>query len=292
MSNFIHSLKHASVRQLAWACFSEPLIADFSGLAAKVTAPVFELHEDRRRRLQALDQQPEPLLAYMRSHCKSPRLGLRFESYWHYFLETDPEVDLIAHNLPVREEGRTLGEFDVLYFCHQRQTTIHLELAIKFFMATGLTLKTNNLLSVWLGPNSRDRLDIKWRRMRSHQLALSETPAAQRALSQLGISSVAKEVSIKGWLFHQRSDEALHPAINPAHQRGSWLYRRDFLAREEPGNWHYLPKPEWLGDFEQAEMIGERALALCTHRPVMLLNRDGERLMVAPDHWPASISED
>ena len=285
----LHSLNDPMVRQLAWACFAPPLIADFSNLADKVTAPAFELHEDRYQRLLALDARPAPLHAYMAEHCKSQRLGLVFESLWHFFLAHDPEVELITHNLPVREGGRTLGEVDILYFCKQRKRAIHLELAVKYFLATAEPQVAGDGFSHWLGPNSLDRLDIKWQRMLSHQLALLSTPAAEKALASFALPAVDQEVAIKGWLFHHRAGTTLHPNLNPQHPRGLWWPRSQFLQEHAVQAWRYLPKPLWLADEKSATEIDASVIALSEKRPVMLINGEGERIMLTPDHWPKSI---
>lgn len=289
MNEKLASLKDPRVRQLAWACFAPPLIADFRNLAAKVTAPAFELHEDRYRQLLALDANPAPLHQHLAEHCRSQRLGLVYESLWHFFLQHDAETDLIAHNLPIREGGKTLGEFDVLYYCHRRHRAIHLELAVKYFMATAEPCVRTDTFSYWLGPNSRDRLDIKWQRMASHQLALLSTPTAQGVLSELSLENVAQEVAIKGWLFHHRDGTPLHADINPQHQRGTWWPGSYFVREHSLSDWRYLVKPDWLADEKSATNIDDAVIALATKRPVMLINHIGERVMLTPDHWPGSI---
>lgn len=291
MKDKLRSLNDPRVRQLAWACFAPPLIADFSNLAAKVTAPAFELHEDRYRQLLALDAKPAPLHQYLAEHCRSQRLGLVFESLWHFFLRHDPDTELIAHNLPIREQGRTLGELDVLYFCQRRQRTIHLELAVKYFMATPEPRVAGDAFSYWLGPNSRDRLDIKWQRMLNHQLALLATPAAQNALSELALTDIEQEIALKGWLFHHRDGTPLHAAINPQHQRGTWWPTSQFLDEHSLQDWRYLVKPQWFADDKTATDIDASVIALSEKRPVMLINAEGERIMLTPDHWPDSIAE-
>ena len=67
----------------------------------------FELDAQRRRWLVQLDEQPEPLLAHLAAR-RSRRLGLYFESLWHFFLQQDPATDLLATNLAVRTADRTL----------------------------------------------------------------------------------------------------------------------------------------------------------------------------------------
>ena len=294
MKDFIHSLQHPRVRQLAWICFSDPLIADFSSLAGdlqgKVTAPAFQLHDARRNWLRALDRTPAPLLDYLAQHCSSPRLGLLFESYWHFFLREDPDTTLVANNVPVRAQGRTLGEFDVIYYCHQRRTHVHLELALKFFMATATAPEPKNSLSYWLGPNSRDRLDIKWARMASHQLALVYAPESREILNEFGVDDFVQEAAVKGWLFHHSQTIPIHPAIHSEHPKGIWQTRSEFLESEDPTQWRYLSKPHWLGDWDDSDPLAEKPLRLATERPIMVLTNSGQRRMIAPDNWPATIS--
>ncbi len=289
MKDILRSFNDPLVRQLAWACFAPPLIADFGNLADKVTAPAFELHEDRYNALLALDANPSALHNYLTEHCRSQRLGLVFEALWHFFLLNDRETELITHNLPIRDAGRTLGELDILYFCHRRQQTIHLELAVKYFMATPSPLVRGDDLSYWLGPNSRDRFDIKWRRMHSHQLALIDTPAAQHVLSEFSLGDLKQEVAFKGWLFHHRRGTPVHENINPEHPRGLWWTKSDFLESQNLTDWRYLVKPRWLADEQGATTIDDSVISLATSRPVMLVNSAGERIMLTPDHWPASI---
>ena len=51
----------------------------------------------------------------------------------------------------------------------------------------------------------------------------------------------------------------------------------------------YLAKPDWLASAEAGRDIDNAVLEIADRRPVMLINSAGERLMLAPDHWPQSI---
>jgi hypothetical protein len=107
----IYPYQTLEVRDLAWACFSPPLM-DTARLAvgrADVENCSFPLTPLRRAWLEKLDRDASPLLTHL-SVLHSRRLGVYFESLWHFFLAQDPEVELVAHNLPVTSDGRTLGE--------------------------------------------------------------------------------------------------------------------------------------------------------------------------------------
>ena len=113
MSNYQY--KTREVRDLAWACFSPALFhsEELSDEGQNIANCGLSLTELRQNWLRALDLRPAPLHEHL-SKLHSSRLGLYFESLWHFFLQSDSEVDLIAHNLPIRDEGRTVGEFDCL----------------------------------------------------------------------------------------------------------------------------------------------------------------------------------
>ena len=160
----IYPYQTREVRDLAWACFAPPLLVtrELGVHAAGAGNCAFPLSGGRQLWLEKLDRDATPLLEHL-SSIRSQRLGLYFESLWHFFLAQDEEVDLVARNLPVNRDGRTIGEFDCLYFCRRRNCHVHLELAVKFYLGwpTQTEPGDTSLASEWLGPNARDRLDIK-----------------------------------------------------------------------------------------------------------------------------------
>lgn len=252
---------HRCVRDLAWACFSEPLVLapQLDGAGTRLSNAGFELTGVRREWLAALDARPAPLQAFL-ARAQARRLGLYFERLWQFFLQSDPEVELLAHNLPVRDGGRTIGEFDCLYFCRRRQRHCHLELAVKFYLghegASGAPSPresrcdnpTNGHWHAWLGPNSRDRLDLKLRRLLDHQVRLADTPQGRRLLAEHGIHDPLRELELKGYLFrHPRAPLAAPPAFNPARGLRAWWRLADLPGALEPQyRYRVLPRLEWL----------------------------------------------
>ncbi|MEQ8803961.1 MAG: DUF1853 family protein, partial [Haliea sp.] len=127
-------LTNPRVRDLAWACLGPPLLQmETLKSASGVTTASLTLTAARARWLQQLDRQPQPLLTWLEAR-PATRLGLYFEHLWHFFLQQDSATELIAHNLPLSSNGRTVGEFDCLYYCHERRRPVHLELAVKFYL--------------------------------------------------------------------------------------------------------------------------------------------------------------
>lgn len=298
------------VRDLAWACFSPPLLhsAALSGDAPDISGCRFELTDHRLAWLQSLDRDPEPLLAHLRTTGDS-RLGLYFEHLWHFFLHHDPLVELVAHNLPVREGGKTLGEFDCIYFCHQRQRHVHLELAVKFYLgrAQNAARPGPSKWDQWWGPNTADRLDLKVAQLVERQIRLAEQPPARQLLRELGVSDPHREVAIKGYLFRPLAQSMAAPAgFNNRNQLHSWL-RVDqlayYLADLHSASYCLLPRLHWLSNARLEP--GDRGLCsadlrayVATHfeshgRPLLVAGMDDEgvesaRFFITTNHWPQS----
>tara|TARA_R110002110_G_scaffold157570_1_gene354470 strand:- start:15549 stop:16487 length:939 start_codon:yes stop_codon:yes gene_type:complete len=243
-------LTNPRVRDLAWACFGPPLLQmETLASASGVTTASLTLTAARARWLQQLDRQPQPLLAWLEA-LPATRLGLYFEHLWHFFLQQDSDTELIAHNLPLRSSGRTVGEFDCLYYCHERRRPVHLELAVKFYLgyrrpAAGAD---QNAMVTWLGPNTVDRLDLKLQRLLQHQSRLSLDPAARTLLADRGAEQPLREIALRGTLFQPARDRlAPPPGYNPAlpllqwHALPAWRALAPAAAR-----FVILPRLRWL----------------------------------------------
>lgn len=300
------------VRDLAWACFAPPILdtsqLESAGLVIENCG--LELTIARQVWLQELDRNPQPLLCHLAAQ-QGRRLGLYFEHLWHFFLAEDPEVELVAHNLAVRDGGRTLGEFDCIYHCLQRDRYIHLELAVKFFLgyAPGHNLARSSPWQQWLGPNSRDRLDLKMQHLLEHQIRLGDHPQARSILEALGVDALAHEVVIKGYLFRGlHSPQPPPECFNPDAPLEYWLsvdQLAHYLADHVNGHYQILPKSHWL-----APAVADEALAtysgetLASHmhshfaehnRPQLVASLDPDgyetrRFFVTAADWPNAAS--
>ncbi|MFU8763441.1 MAG: DUF1853 family protein [Haliea sp.] len=207
-------LANPHVRDLAWACFGPALlqVAELPA-GAGVTDTMLALTTTRAAWLRQLDRQPQPLLSWLEAR-PATRLGLYFERLWQFFLTEDSETELLAHNLPVRVDGQTLGEFDCLYYCRRRQRLVHLELAVKFYLGYRRTIEgaDQSDAAEWLGPNTVDRLDLKLQRLLEHQSRLSLHPAGRELLTNRGMEQPLREIALRGALFQPARDPLAPPA--------------------------------------------------------------------------------
>jgi hypothetical protein len=296
------------VRDLAWACFSPTLLGarDLADDGHNVADCDLPLTPARRLWLEQLDRDATPLLNHL-ADARGQRLGSYFEQLWHFFLSTDPALELVAHNLPVQGSRRTLGEFDCIYRCRDRQRYYHLELAVKFFLGhrQDTTGEAASHWHEWLGPNSHDSLDKKLDRLFRHQIRLGDTTPGRERLASLGIQAPAREVVIKGYLFQPVADLLPPPyGFNEQNPLGRWLpidRLEAFLERMETRAFLPLPRHRWLGPAraDQAAAIFDRyGLAKHLHchiaetaraQLVAGLNHCGEeshRFFVTPAQWP------
>ena len=250
--NIIYPYKTQKVRDLAWACFS-PALLDLSKTcfsAPSISSCGLALSPARQSWLAQLDRDSSALDLHL-SRRPTHRLGIYFEQLWHFFLQQDPEIELICHNLPIQHQGRTLGEFDCLYYCYQRKHYIHLELAVKYFLRLPRAgdSATSNGLSEWVGPDNRDRLDLKLQQLLQRQILLGDHPAAQQTLTGLGIDKLSKEIALKGYLFQAAPHTTGPEGYNYDCRLNSWVSFnkiRPHCSTLNATTYLIPPKMKWL----------------------------------------------
>lgn len=257
----LFQLQHQNVRDLAWSLWGHDLfptpVTATSGQSIQHMPD--ELLEPDIQWLSKLDSNPEPLLHFLES--KNTRLlGCYFEALWHFYFNHNPSIEASYCNLQIQSEpqgrtlqGRTLGEFDALIKTSAGHH-YHLELACKFYLEHE---------DLWLGPQGKDRLDIKYDRTYQHQLPILHTPegstVAQQA-TQWPTDCIIQQLALwRGCLFssadkalenEQRDNELLENNLASKQNawRGQWHNASSFLASQKfkQGHWKIIEKHFWL----------------------------------------------
>nr|WP_268801706.1 DUF1853 family protein [Piscirickettsia litoralis] len=104
----------------------------------------------------------------------------------------------------------------------------------------------------WLGPNCKDRLDLKFNQLIYQQSQLSKHPDSHNYLKQNQLNNIQPAVLVKGYLF-----TPLHLAtsittrtpevINPESLQGWWTHLHHIPALlNADSTWILLNKPHWL----------------------------------------------
>ena len=192
---FVDTLHDVAVRDLGW------LLASPSLLTAVPDAPLARPWLDAVGQsaveawLAALDAQPEPLHRALDGF-RPTRLGRYAECLLEYFLTHGPSLRLVAANLPLRSNGKTLGEVDFLVDAPDGQR-LHWELAVKCYLCA--PVQAGASLADFVGPNLVDRFDRKRTRLLEHQLRLGD----RDGFARLGYGAPSDaQMFIKGWLFY------------------------------------------------------------------------------------------
>jgi hypothetical protein len=190
--------KHQSVRDLAWAVSSPPLMTQLSHRCVWPESRWYQcLAEETLPWLIKLDADPAELDELL-ARQKDRRLGKYFETLWFYWLSHHKRYQVIDNNLQIIIDGETLGEIDFIVFDRVTRQTSHWELAIKFYLGVGDTREMSN----WHGPNLQDRLDIKVAHLLHRQSLISKDRRVAKWLKRSGITIDECMVVLKGRLYY------------------------------------------------------------------------------------------
>ncbi len=181
------------------------------------------------------------------------KLGHLYEDALAVMLKSTPRYNCLAQGVQVRENaGHTLGELDFLVRDLVSDQLIHLELAVKFYLA--IETESGVLLP---GPDARDNYFRKLEKMRSHQLALAKN---FRALlpDKFQEEEIVVQQLVHGCVFNHvhASQPVEEEFLNPNGRRGKWLHAQDcadYFAKDSL--LEIIPKPLWPVPLEMMEEI-------------------------------------
>ena len=243
--NYLNQFSNRLVRDLAWAIASPPLV---SGIIDDTT---WWNSKDCMKEFNAclptllkVEKDPGELIKHL-GQLQSQRLGLYFEGLVAFWLKISPNYQLLNQNIQIIEEGITHGEIDFIVRDLQLQKTIHLEVAVKFYIGSSPSEDP----FCWYGTNTKDQLGRKLRHLRSHQTQLSH-----RYQNHLEHRIDEKHCLIKGRLFYPLNISTSPAGVNISddHLRGRWEY-----ARNQSNNKNIIPieKNRWLADLNHNDIL-------------------------------------
>ena len=130
---------------------------------------------------------------------KKIRLGLLVEQFVFMSLKAITDITVLASNIQVIEEKRTIGELDCLIIDHKQ--AIHLELVYKFYLYDPKI--SGSEIDKWIGPNRKDSLRKKLNKLKSNQMPLLDHPKTKEIIKELGYDSdlFIQKSHFKGQLF-------------------------------------------------------------------------------------------
>ncbi|MDV5170640.1 DUF1853 family protein [Photobacterium rosenbergii] len=204
------------------------------------------------------------------------RLGFFYQWLWQQLITHHPCYELLAEEIQLSVDKRTLGAVDFLVNNLKTGEVEHWEVAIKFYLA---------FEQRWPGPNARDDLDKKANKMLSHQLMLSAHPAfVEQYQAQFGQIS-QRRLIMQGRIFYPAFDDYIGSGIQLAAEaaQGLWCYSEQAAKL----NLKPIAKPEWIAPPRYSQIAEEPAL-ITVSNPTMAIAPDDKVWFVMPEHWPHS----
>lgn len=255
------------------------------------------LTPDYVQRLYHLEQNPAPLVSYMKQ-AKSHFLGTYFEQLFSFAVQNFTQLTVLAEHQQIQANGKTFGEIDLLAR-DPFGRCMQFEVALKFYLQRP-DLAPND----WIGPNRNDSLKKKVDHARDHQLTVLDHQEGQQWLESVsGDIFCNKYLLIFGRHFYHL-DGVYGQDVNVTPDlKGGWLYWSelaqyqsyffDLVLAEKPcwmtPNREKSEKNQINGNFtewlRQYFIEDERPkLFSCYHKP-----DNGQTslfwLFICPDHW-------
>lgn len=205
-------------------------------------------------------------------------LGKRAELFFAEAIKQSSTFELLASNLQIIHEKRTLGEFDFFLKDVKRNQIIHVELVYKFYI---FDPDFKNELEGWIGPNRRDTFLKKINHLKTHQLPLLYQEESSQVLSKLNLNAhkIEQQVCFLANLFvpkHRINQEFCE--INNKAIVGYWIKKNEFLTNEYQPHQFYSPKkanwpvePQYHTEWKSFNEILEQIEVLFQHQKAALL---------------------
>lgn len=254
------------VRDLAWVIGSPPLM--------ELENSFHEPLEKNMEWLHHLDKNPQELEETISKNNRHT-LGGYFECLFGFWIKNLEGVKLLAENLQVRSDKETIGEFD--FIIEEGGEFFHIETTVKFYLG----IKNDGKWKNWIGPKSKDRLDIKLEKLLGRQSELSKTKEGKEALKKIGVDRVTTKILCKGCFFYKDGWNVSPENSHKDHLKGRWVYYSDF----DKGGYIILRKPHWLAHTVEQKKIKLKEVKEPTLAATMYGDREIERIFVMPDSW-------
>lgn len=172
------------------------------------------------------------------------RLGKYIERFVSFELSQNSSISIIAENIQIQQEKRTLGELDCILL--KDKQPIHLEIIYKFYLYDSSNGK--NEIEHFIGPNRKDSLLEKLTKLKDKQLPLLYSKECISYLKSLKLDTtkIEQQVYFKAQLFVPFSNKNLQlKQLNTACIIGFYINTREL---EQFFNCKfYIPdKKDWL----------------------------------------------
>ncbi len=175
------------------------------------------------------------------------RLGNRLERFFSFIIQESNQYELLEENIQISKNKITLGELDFLIYDIENKTVLHIELAGKLYLYDP-TIKDE--LARWIGPNRKDSLLQKTRKLREKQFPLLFSEQSKKALLNFNLPAVTikQHVSYKARLFMPNSLRNTIPSfVSRENIKGYYIDLDEFRSFKSKNYSYFIPeKQDWI----------------------------------------------
>ncbi len=218
-------------------------------------------------------------------------LGKRAEVYFKTLIEGSGRYSMLGEEIQLISEGITMGALDFLVRDDVEQQNIHVELAYKVYLQDK-SISDKDEFACWIGPNRKDSLADKLRKLWKRQFPILHDGFTQDKLKELGLPDFyQQQLCLKAKLFISWTDWISRKARDPfvlECLEGWWMTVDQFQNSTGmfEGVQFYIPtKHDWMirpeanlelewFDFEELQRrVVEQVVA--KNSPMIWLKREG-----------------
>jgi hypothetical protein len=182
------------------------------------------------------------------------RLGNRLERFFSFIIKESKQYEVVAENIQVFENKRiTIGELDFILYDKAEDKYIHVELAGKIYLYDPTI---ENELSRWIGPNRRDSLVKKTKKLREKQFPLLYNKNTRETITPIDIAPIQQQVCLKARLFtpYNLSNTKL-PNVSRSNIKGYYTNLEHFITWKTKAFLYFIPnKQDWIVDPKYGEI--------------------------------------
>ncbi len=175
-------------------------------------------------------------------------LGKRAESFFKQELIDSDAYNFLAENIQIFKNKITIGELDFIIQEKETKNILHVELTYKFYLYDPQLKQPE--IEKWIGPNRKDTLSLKIKKLNEHQFPLLHTKEAKQVLENIipTLQNTQQKTCFKAQLFVPHSLMGSEfPFINPKTIRGTYSSLDAFLENNLGSYKFYIPrKQDWL----------------------------------------------
>lgn len=174
---------------------------------------------------------------------ENQRLGKYIERLVSFELQQQENIQILAENIQIQRDKITLGELDCLLIRDKK--TIHVEIVYKFYVYD--TSVGTSEIDHFIGPNRKDSLLEKLKKLSQKQLPLLHSVDAKKHLQTLVISSenCSQQIYFKAQLFLPYPSTIQLKIVNPDCIAGFYIQQKQLHVFENCK--FFIPnKIDWL----------------------------------------------